>query len=421
MPEAYVSQSVGLMRLWDSTLAPFLHYYLRCPNTGRRHVHEMVYGIGRPVLSLQNLRDVPVTIPPLAEQRRIVNKLDQLFSQIEKGEENLRRVEALVKRYRQSVLKAAVTGELTRDWRAVNRGQGETGEDLLQRILKARREAWEAAELAKMKAKGKAPKNDSWKQKYKEPEPPDTSELPELPEGWVWVTLESIASLVTDGDHNPPKRVEQGVPHLTARNVKAGRLTLDNCTFVNADGFAKTRARYDPRHGDVIITCVGTIGETAVVPEGLTFSADRNLAAVRVLDQVISSQYFQHALNAPRTQQAMRTASGSTAQPHLYLSDLRGIAIPCPPTIEQHAICSSLDAHFSSIDRFATEVSKHVGSAHTLRQSVLRAAFSGQLVPQDPDDEPATAFLERIAAERAAKAASKPKRGRRRKNPEAAE
>lgn len=133
-------------------------------------------------------------LAPTSEQARIVDKIDALFSQIEAGEQSLAAAQKLLERYRQSVLNAAVTGELTSDWREQHKGKLESGEALLKRILQARREAWEQAELAKMHARGKPPSDDRWKQKYTEPEPPDTKDLPDLPEGWTWASLDQLVS-----------------------------------------------------------------------------------------------------------------------------------------------------------------------------------------------------------------------------------
>ena len=117
------------------------------------------------------LEHASIPIPPSREQQRIVAKIDELFSELDAGVASLQRARALLKKYRQAVLKAAVTGELTRDWRERHQGEiKETGAELLQRILKARRAAWEAAELKKLRAKGNRPRDDRWKQKYKEPE-----------------------------------------------------------------------------------------------------------------------------------------------------------------------------------------------------------------------------------------------------------
>lgn len=123
----------------------------------------------RPRVDIADISGYTFGLPPLNEQRRIVEEIDELFSQIEAGEQALEGAQKLLERYRQSVLNAAVTGELTRDWREQHKGEPESGEALLKRILKARRKAWEQAELAKMHARGRPPTDDRWKQKYKEP------------------------------------------------------------------------------------------------------------------------------------------------------------------------------------------------------------------------------------------------------------
>ena len=151
-----------------------------------------------------------VAIPPAREQQRIVAKIDELFSELDAGVASLQRARALLKKYRQAVLKAAVTGELTRDWRERHKGEiRETGADLLQRILKARRATWEAAELKKLRAKGDRPRDDRWKQKYKEPHPPDTTE-PARPAPRVgmgrWPASRPIAYDVSKGSIPVPKR-----------------------------------------------------------------------------------------------------------------------------------------------------------------------------------------------------------------------
>ncbi len=168
--------------------------------------------------------------------------------------------------------------------------------------------------------------------------------MSELPSGWAMASLKQVAAFVTDGDHNPPRRVREGVPHLTARNVKGGHLVLDGCTFISHEDFAKVSRRYAPLPGDVIVTCVGTLGQTAIVPEGLTFSADRNLAAIRPNEAMLSS-FLKAALDAPGPQTVMQSASGSTAQPHLYLGDLRELTIPVPPLAEQRRIVAIIEGY----------------------------------------------------------------------------
>jgi type I restriction enzyme, S subunit len=171
----------------------------------------------------------------------------------------------------------------------------------------------------------------------------------DLPCGWATASLSEIAVLITDGDHNPPKRVPEGVPHLTARNVRGGHLVLDHCTFISYEDFIRMSRRYAPLPGDVIVTCVGTLGQTAIVPDGLSFSADRNLAAIRPSKAVLSS-FLKAALDAPGPQAIMQSVSGSTAQPHLYLGDLRGLAIRVPPLAEQGRIVTAIEEQFSLLN-----------------------------------------------------------------------
>ena len=130
-------------------------------------------------------------MPPLAEQRRIVAKIEALQERSRRAREALSEVGPLLEQFRQSVLAAAFRGDLTADWRAAHPNV-EPASELLHRIRAERRRRWEQAELAKYEAKGqKPPKN--WQDKYKEPEPVDDSDLPELPEGWVWATLANHA------------------------------------------------------------------------------------------------------------------------------------------------------------------------------------------------------------------------------------
>ncbi len=378
----------------------YLQYFLRTVDYWIQ-VTGSAAGIAIPNLNATKISAVRLPVAPLAEQQRIVAKIDELFSRIDAGEQALKKVQALLKTYRQSVLKAAVTGELTKAWREQNVGKSESGHDLLKRILTARREAWEAQELVKLKAKGKTPKDDGWKKKYKEPASPDTTDLSDLPEGWAWATIEQMSNLITDGDHNPPKRVAEGIPHLTAKNIRDGSIDMRGCSYVTEEGFAQTSGRYLPLVGDLLVTCVGTIGRTAIVPTGVRFSADRNLAAIRCVGGVAAARFLELCLNSPRLLKRLMDASGATAQPHLYLGDLKRIVVPIPSTNEQLKILDEIGRYLSASFRAETDIANSAVVAIRCRQSVLRAAFSGGLVSQDSSDEPASILLARITAERA--------------------
>ena len=160
------------------------------------------------------------------------------------------------------------------------------------------------------------------------------------------------------------------------------------------------RKRYDPQGRDIIITCVGTIGRTAIVPENYVFSADRNLAVIRLVDHEIDSKFVQFYLNNPQAQMDMKNASGSTAQPHLYLKEIRAFPIVLAPFEEQKIIVSEIERRFSVIDQIEKIIDQSLIHAKKLRQSILKKAFEGKLVPQDPNDEPVSVLLERIRQEK---------------------
>jgi type I restriction enzyme, S subunit len=359
-------------------------------------------------LSSRTIADFPLPLPPRREQDRLASKIDELFSRIDEGERALERVQKLVERYRQSVLKAAVTGELTREWREKNKDKLESGEALLARILKARREAWETAELKKMKAKGISPANDKWKLKYREPTSADTTGLSKLPTGWVWATVEQLSSKVVDGVHKKPSYVPAGVPFVTVKNLTAGPgISFDKLNHITPEDHAEFTKRTDPERGDVLISKDGTLGVVRVVRTDTVFSIFVSVALVKPVLRSMS-EYLGLSLSSPVVQVQM-VPKGSGLQ-HIHLEDLRRDCVPLCSLEEQVAIVETAERHLVSIDHFEKDLVGRAKLSSSLRQSILGTGFSGSLVEQDPSDEPASTLLDRIAAQRATDTAT-PKRG----------
>lgn len=367
--------------------ARWLMHFLNSPAV-RREVAKFTAGTTRKRISGKNLRAIQLHVPPPQEQHRISFKIDELFSQIDEGERNLKRVQTLLKQYRQSVLKAAVTGELTKDWRAKNKGKGETGADLLKRILVARREAWEASELTKLKAKGKAPKNDDWKKKYVEPAPPDTSNLPDLPEGWVWVTLEQVA-LIDSG---------QTPTDIESFTSPAGEIPWFKVSSMNEPGneieLTSSKWRFDrsvaldrglnvfPRGSIVFPKLGGALLTNKRRVLGTDAAIDLNTMAVSPMPEAAGLLWLFFA-----GIDLGKLSSGSVV-PQLKKSDVSPLTIPLAGSDELIFLVSEANDRLASIERLQEEVGRHARASNGLRQSILRAAFSGQLVPQDPSDEP---------------------------------
>jgi len=370
------------------------------------------------------LRGFLVPLPPLAEQRRIVAKIEELFTQLDAGVAALEQAQAQLRRYRQAVLKAAVEGELTREWRELHRGELEPASALLERILEERRAKWEVEQLERMRARGKAPKDDKWKRKYKEPPSPDTDNLPELPEGWCYTFLAPLLSVQRPGMKTGPfgsllKKHEHrsaGVPVLGIENIEPMRFIRGDKVYITEEKAAQLSA-YDIRSGDLLISRSGTVGEVCVAPEGLGEARmSTNVIRVVLAPDGMLPQFSSLLFNGSPfvLAQVSELCSGSTRD-FLNQKILSSVIFPIPPLAEQKHITAEVERRLSVIDEMEKAVQQSLKGAERLRRSVLKRAFEGKLVPQEPGDEPASALLARIQAEKARREAEKKARKRSRK------
>jgi type I restriction enzyme, S subunit len=217
-------------------------------------------GVGINHLGAERLSAWPVRVAPISEQGRIVAAIEEQFTRLDAAMAGLKRVRANLKRYRAAVLKAACEGRLVPTEAELARAEGrdyEPADRLLARILEERRAQWEAEQLAKLRAAGKAPKGDGWKAKYQEPDGPLVSDLPGLPDGWVWSSLRTIAELkggLTMGQRRRPSDAVRAVPYLRVANVQRGFLDLREVKQIDATETEIDELRLQP--GDILFTAV---------------------------------------------------------------------------------------------------------------------------------------------------------------------
>lgn len=360
------------------------------------------YGNSPPAARDDEFTELSIPLPPSPEQTRIADALDELFSDLDAGVAALERARAKLKLYRASLLKAAVEGNLTAEWREQH-PEVEPASELLKRILVERRKRWEAGQLAKFKEKGKEPPA-GWKSKYKEPVKPDTANLSDLPRGWCWV---GIAALSSHGSHS----IQRGPFGSTLKKsifVPSGYQVYEQQHAISGDcstgRYFITREKYEEMvafrvsAGDIIISCSGTIGKAVVVPvEAKEGVINQALLKVTLNQDIIFTPYFLLAW-ASRMEEVRRRGTGM-----MNLSgvdDLKLMGFPLPSLDEQAQIIEAAEEQLSLLDHLESEIDAKLRSAQALRQSILRHAFSGKLVPQDPNDEPASELLKRIAKER---------------------
>ena len=380
-----------------SGIEPFFILYLM-----RAYEDELAgRGVGTTFNAItgNQLKTFEIPLPPLPEQHRIVAKIEELFTKLDAGINELYKAQSQLKRYRQSVLKAAFEGKLTETWRAEHQGEIEPVSVLLERILKERREKWEAEQLEQMKAKGKMPKDDKWKMKYKEPIALDTSNLPKLPDGWRWTTVGSI-SLIASGQ--TPKGINDldsagEIPFYKISDMnKLGSEKFMRTTEITLDNDEIERLRIHVREqGTVVFPKRG--GAIATNKKRiLSCPSAYDLNIMGVLPYIVPTDFFYQWLLSID----LAALSDGSNVPQLNHKDINPLPFPLPPLSEQQAIISEVESRLSIAEAVEKTITVELKRAEQLRQSILKKAFSGKLVPQDPNDKSASILLERIKAEK---------------------
>ena len=377
---------------------PIRYWYYRLKSLP---LAELNRATALPGLNRQDAYDLNIALPPLAEQRRIVSKIESLQERSSRARRALSEVGPLLEQFRQSVLRAAFSGRLTADWRAAHRDV-EPATELLSRIRTERRHRWEQSELAKYEAKGQQPPKN-WQDKYKEPSSIDeaqSEELPLLPDGWCWATVEEISSHVVDCPHSTPKWTESGKLCIRTTEFRPGALDLTNARYVSEETFADRIKRLKPEPGDVVYSREGGIlGIACQVPEGAELCLGQRMMMMRT-DPQVDAALLMHWLNSPVIDYRVKRQTQGAASPHLNVGEVKRFPVPIAPRLEQDEIRVALEEMLSSIATSGVGVAESESALTQLDQSILAKAFRGELVPQDPRDEPASELLARIRTTR---------------------
>ena len=388
----------------DAVTSDYLYYYMQL---AKPIAKEMASGTTFLEISGSKAAQIPIPVAPLREQNEIVAEIEKQFTRLDAATAALKRVQANLKRYRASVLKAACEGRLVPTEAELARKEGrdyEPAGELLQRILRERRARWEADTLVKMTAAGKRPTDDRWKQKYKEPSAPDTTNLPDLPEGWCWASLGQLSE-IQGGIQKQPSRLPRRnrYPFLRVANVLRGQLDLQDIHEIEL--FEGELDRLRLKEGDLLIVegngSPSEIGRMAAWLGEIQDCVHQNhIIRARPLPGT-SSQFLMQFWNSPAgASQVLDVASSTSGLHTLSVGKISKLAVPLPPEAEQKRIAQRADQSLLILARTQEAIRKQNERAASVRQSILRVAFTGQLVPQDPSDEPASVLLERIRAER---------------------
>ncbi|MEK0449393.1 MAG: hypothetical protein RL088_1661 [Verrucomicrobiota bacterium] len=369
-----------LIRFRPLTDRQFFAYFLQSPFYWHE-IAESKVGIAVGNVNASKLREIPFPLPPLAEQRRIVAKVEELFSELDEGVANLKKARAQLAVYRQALLKHAFEGHLTADWRTHHAPELESADQLLARIR---------AEMPK----------DS------------TNSAPDISSssrGWLELSLsditkESLIGLVRASDLQ--NQEGRGFCYIKMDRVDmSGHVDIEPKVFVDC---SKAEVeRFALRKGDILFNTrnsVELVGKTGLVrkpPSGPTVF-NNNLMRIRLVSPVLPS-FLNYQMCAPDFRNSMeKVKKATTSVAAVYGKDLWPLRIAIPSTREQQRIVDELDSHLDAVESLEADIDLNLQKAEALRQSILKKAFAGELVPQDPADEPAAALLARIRAEREA-------------------
>ena len=326
----------------DNLNKNFLYYYLNSINFA-----PYISGSAQPQITRISLRPLNISIPPLAEQERIVAKIEELFAGIDAGVENLKSVKNQIALYRQSVLKSAFDGTL-----------------------------------------------------YKTTE-------------WNIDVLKNLCSVISDGDHQPPPKAKNGIPFIMISNINKNLINFEDTNFVSENYYTSLSEKRKPKRGDVLYSVVGSYGIPVLIDFQKEFCFQRHIALLRPNTNKIFSKFLFYMLRSRNVYNQATDCSTGTAHKTVPLSGLREIHIPVPTLAEQERIVAEIESRFERADALETAVDRALNDAEKLKQAVLKKAFSGELVPQNPDDEPASVLLDRIRAARASELPAK--KGKRKK------
>lgn len=325
----------------------------------------------------------PVALPPLTEQTRIAQKLDELLAQVDSLKARIDAIPALLKRFRQSVLAAAVSGRLTEEWRGKNTGE-------LGPVLNPKAKALGMEELA------------AAEELLTEP----------LPTFWKKYALEQLVEPdrgIPYGIVQTGSAVDKGIPTVRCGDVKSLFIDTSSLKIVSAEiehEYKRTRLK----GGEVLLAIRGSVGNVGVAPAALRdCNISREVAMIPTLPSVLPF-YLACLLQSPLGQRLLVGKVRGVAQKGINLSDVRRLPVALPPYEEQTEVVCRVEQLFAFADQLEAKVTSAKSRIDHLTQSILAKAFRGELVPQDPNDAPASVLLERIKAQRAV--APKPKRAR---------
>lgn len=405
------SQDCQALIFDDKHLEPgYVSHYVRWVAQGLKYAGRGTTIAG---VTKRQLVGLPFLLPPRSEQHRIVVAIEEQLTRLEAAVGALQRAQANLKRYRASVLKAACEGRLVPTEAELARAEGrdyEPASRLLARILGERR-GLSGIEKSTGSPGRKVPDNCPQEtQKFNRGSRVASGDMSEIPVGWTWTSVAQLASqdanAITDGPFGSNLKTAHYTAHgprvIRLQNISDGAF-VDLHSHISEEHFSRL-GRHRVEAGDIVIAALGERLPRACVVPAFLGPAIVKADCVRFKPdfRLVYPTYASLMLNAQPTRTRTQEIIHGVGRPRLNVREIKAIMIPLAPFPEQARIVSEVERRFSVIDELEATVQTNLQRAERLKQSILKRAFEGKLVPQDPKDEPASVLLDRIKAERAA-------------------
>ena len=405
---AFGSTEFHVLRPNTGILPEYIYYFVSSKLFRVEAEHNMSGAVGQRRVPTPWLKGSKLPLPPTNEQKRIVEKIEELFTELDKGVESLKKAREQLKVYRQALLKQAFEGKLTEQWRKDNPDKLEPVEQLIERIKQQREDSYQKqlenwkASVQQWETTGKEGKRPTKPRRLKLPEPVEEKQLTQLPvnpESWIWVKLGTLTWSVKDGPHYSPKYSDSGIPFISGGNIRPTGVDFENVKYISEELHSELCKRCKPELGDILYTKGGTTGIARVNTYERDFNVWVHVAVLKLVESV-DALYLQHVLNSSFPYSQSQRFTHGVGNQDLGLTRMVNIIIPICSKEEQSQIVQEIENSISALDRHENEIGVALIQSETLRQSILIKAFSGELVTQDHRDEPASLLLERIVKEK---------------------
>jgi type I restriction enzyme, S subunit len=366
--EIAFNQQINAMIFSEAVIPKYGFYYFQNNNT-KKILNNLASATTIPIVNKSKFDKVPIPLPPLSEQYRIVNRIEELFSRLDAGIEELKKAKVQLQRYRQSVLKAAMDGKLTAMWRENHKNEIESTLGPQNKMN---------VDLSII----------------------ESISQNELPKGWYWTTFNQVSERITVGHVGLMKNeyVEDGIPFLRSQNVRENRFDPQGLKYISIKFHCQLKkSKLDPR--DLVIVRSGVnAGNACVIPD---YIKDANCSDLVIIKRpyAIDPHYGAFYINSIAKLFISNQEVGSAIR-HFNTKSVAKMPIIVPPLMEQHIMIDEIERHISITKDSEMAINNILKNVGKMQQSILRKAFEGKLITQDPNDEPAGVLLERIKAKK---------------------